>query len=389
MGYILKDGYSLLAQRTLGSAVNQLLFITTIIMRNSLFITLVFFLLLSCRHNKNGQFVEILKTIEMDSTISYNEIGPLQENLSLFSEIASFTFINDSLFAISSVNPAQVLLYNTVGNQVLQIGKRGNGPYEYISPAIIRTFNSQIYVWCNMRLKLIVFDLKGNPLKEYTNFKKGIKDFLIYDRLLCVYSSGGYDDPVVQFYDLETREFVEKGFGEQTNEHKILNAYACSGGLTCSKNKILFASNDALIIYEVDMQNNTLNKVAIQDTEFKVEKVETNPKDFMADVFKSTKYVFGSDIITGLYAIDNHLILTAEVGGIELEGLQLKDVSKKRQLFYVFDNSSNLLYKVKSKPIPGCSSCLYATNRDHLYAILYNDKDSKFHLVEILYHQGK
>lgn len=358
-------------------------------MNNSFFVFITSFLIiLSCGQKKSSS-VEVPKTFEKDSSLSYRMVCQLKENLSMFSEISSLVFLNDTQFVISSSNPAQVLIYDIFGSQVLKVGKHGNGPYEYIRPSIIRKYDNNIYVWCSMKLKLIVFDLKGNPLKEYTNFKKGIKDFLVYDGLLCVYSSGGFDDPIVQFYDLETSEFNGKGFGEQTNEHKILNAYSCSGGLTCSKNKILFTSNDEPMIYEVNIQNYVLNKIAIKDPDFKVEKVETNPKDFMADVFRSTQYIFGSDIITGLFSTDNNILLSADVGKIELQGLQFKDVSKRRQLLYVFDKSYNLLYKVKAKPIVGSSSCLYATNRDHLYAIIYNNKDSKFHLVEIFYHQDK
>lgn len=343
---------------------------------------------LSCSKRDN-RTVDVLQKIEMDSCIPSTPVCLLKENLNYISEIASFYVINDSQFVVSSVNPAQVLLYNIHGDQVLQIGKSGNGPNEYISPAIIRAYNNQIYVWCNMRLKLIVFDCNGKPIVEYTNFTKGIKDFCICDNLLCIYSSGGFDDPMVQFYDLETRKFNGKGFGEQTNEHKILNAYMCSGGLAFSKAQLLFAPNDAPTIYMVDIRDFTIKEMAINDPGFAIERVDENPVVFMADMLKSTAYIFGSDIITGLYATASHFIVTAEVGKIELEGLRFKDVSKRRQQFYILDKKLNLLYCIRSKPWEGSNPCLYASFSDDLYAIKYNIKDEVYQLHKLILERGK
>jgi hypothetical protein len=176
----------------------------------------IIFLLLSCSKEKSSQNQD-----SINEDVRLKDICVLQENINLFSEISSFVPINDSIFAIASVNPAQILLYNLLGKQILKIGKFGNGPYEYISPSIVKYHNNRLYIWCSSNLRLLVFDINGKPLLEFTNFNKAIKNFQIIKNLLVTYSAGGFNDPIIQLYDLDKKKYIKEGFGNQSNEHKI------------------------------------------------------------------------------------------------------------------------------------------------------------------------
>lgn len=112
-------------------------------------------------------------------------------NLELLGNLQSFNFLGEDHIVVASLRPSMVIVYDTEGDQLHTIGKHGEGPYEYLSPEIVRTFENNIYIFCRSLAKLMVFTVDGTPVREYINFSKGIKDFRIYkDRLYKFGRSG-------------------------------------------------------------------------------------------------------------------------------------------------------------------------------------------------------
>jgi WD40 repeat protein len=349
-------------------------------MKNFNFTIILLVIIAACTKEKKP--VQNVVPVNMD--IQLQTICSLKENINLFKDISSFTIVNDSNFAISSINPSQVFLYDFKGNQLVKVGKNGNGPYEYLTPSLVKSYENRIYIWCSTKLKLFVFDIYGNPMTEYTNFNKAIKNFLITDNYFVIYSAGGFDDGIIQLYDLNKKEFVKKSFGNQSNEHKILNAFQCSGALALNNNKVLFCSNDQAIINEIDINNLQLVKYPINDPQFKVEKVKMDHVQFLANVNSSIRYIFSSDLITGIYCTDKYYIVSGESGKVIMDGFNFKDTSARRLVFYVIDMNMKLAYTIKSKIIKGNNSCLYTSNKKDLFNITYNENDSMYHLNKIV-----
>lgn len=314
--------------------------------------------------------LDVPEEFNIDSVLAA-KICTLNDSAKVLGEVSSFEMISENSFVVSSSKSAQVIVYNVIGEPLFEIGSKGNGPFEYISPSLVRFYDQEFYVWCNMKLKLIIFDRHGTPVKEYTNFTKGINDFDIYENYLYLYSAGGFDDPIIQIYDLNKSEFIRKSFGKQTNEHKVLNAFSGAGGLALTEKELIFSPNDELIVYKVDLDNFSYSIYKVTDKDFKVEKIDVDHIEFMADP-ASVQYIFGSDIVTGVFCTDSYLILMCETGKIELNGFQIVDNSKRKQKYYVFDNKLDLKYSIQTYSDPG-GNILWSSYDDKMYKLRFND----------------
>jgi WD40 repeat protein len=345
-----------------------------------LFAIIFLFIVISCWEAKRDRLIDIPKTVNIDSSLTLQPLSILSCNLKLIGRISSFCFVDENNYVVTQINPPQVILYDKTGTQIREIGKSGSGPFEYISPAIVRSDNKNIYVWCNMQLKLIVFDTSGNPIKEFPKFERAIKDFVIYKNYVCFYSAGGFDEPIIKIYDLNTKKFIKQAFGVQSNEHKILSTMQGSGGLALSKNNLFFASIDELSVYKVDLDDFSISNYKINDPEFHVEKVNVDHHKFIGDP-KSIQYIFGSDITTGLFCTNNYVALKVEIGKIEIKGMQA-DNSKRMQKNYIFDDKMNLKYAVRAKLNNGCDNFLYTSYGDFLYALKLRE-DNTYELNKV------
>ncbi len=324
-------------------------------------------ILMSCKSEKNF-YIDIPEDHFFESGLPVKKVCDLEENLEVIGEIKSVSFSNKNSFVVSVPEPAGVILYNTEGEQLRLVGNSGNGPFEYIRPSLVRVYNDNIYVWCSMLTKLLVFDTSGNPVNEYS-FSRGIRDFVVFDNYVYFYSAGGFDEPIINVFDLNTGQTLEKGFGEKTNEHKIFMFRECTGGLDLSENNLLFSPTHKPYVYRVNLMNLSKEEYLINDPEFSFKKTTSEPQDFIYDIVNNAEYLFGSDIITGIYHTENHVILQAEVGKIVMSGLEFKDISNRKQKFYVFDKEMKLQFAVSSPISDRLNNCLYASNDDSFYAI--------------------
>ncbi len=349
-----------------------------------LLIIISFSFIASCSKNETFSLINIPKQINLDSGLSLQPVVTLKSNISMIGILNSFCIVDKKSFATSQKKPAQVMLYDMSGRQLHEIGKNGSGPYEYINPSIVRSSEQNIYVWCSTLLKLIVFDKSGNPIHEY-KFKKAIKDFVVYKYHVCFYAAGGFDDPIITIYDMSTDEFIPQTYGIQSNEHKILATNSASGGLALSGNNLFFALFDEPSIYKVNLDDFSISDYKINDPEFHVEKVKEDARTFMTNRIKSIDYIFGSDIITGIFCTNNFVALRSEVGKIEIENMQIVDYSKRAQKNYVFNKKMNLQYVVRAGLNLGCN--LYASQGDFLYTLKSLENEETYELNKVdLYH---
>jgi len=349
-----------------------------------IFVTAFFCVFLfSCKHfSREKVSVNIPKQIELDSCIELKDIATIEDDSVLLGTIKSFNMINDKEFVISTSKPAGVFLYNIDEKHLKKIGDKGKGPYEYLDPSIVKQYNQKIYIWCDKLTKLFIFSLSGEPLEKY-NFSYGIKDFVIYNNYACFYTAGGSDDNIVRLFDLNKRQFLSKGFGIKTKEHKILNMNACTGGLALDGSNLYFSLTNQPTVYKVRLSDFQVSTKEIKDPGFVNKKVHEEINQLLASP-QSAEYIIGSDIINGLFCIDSLLILKAAVGKIEMKGLQLTDISKRRQKLYVLNKNLRVEYSIKSKLNKGCNDCLYSSLGSHLYTLRLKDDFETYILSQML-----
>jgi hypothetical protein len=238
----------------------------------------------------------------------------------------------------------------------------------------------------------LVFDTSGDPIEEY-NFSKAIRDFVIIKNYAGLYSSGGGDEPILRIYDLSNNEFI-KSYGNKTNEHKILNAFNNTGGLTKYKNRLFFAPSDRLSIFGVNLKDFSIGQYNIDDTEFRVKTVDIDARKFVPNPRKTIRYYLESDFINGLFYIDNRLVLKAQVGKIEIKNfkfqsrakgkieLDLQDPTLKKQKYYVFNKNMKIEYTFKAniKNIKKHNDCHYTGEGKYLYKIKLSDDNQSYEL---------
>jgi len=353
-------------------------------------------------NNKSISSINISKNYKVDSSLNWEKICNLKENNRIIGKISSFDFLNDSLFIVGVSEQAQIVLYNSKGKQLQLIGNKGRGPYEYINPSIVKVFNNKIYVWCKKSTRLIVFNSLGKPINQY-NFSFGIKDFSISNNYIGFYTANP-SEPILKIYNLEKKSFI-KGYGDKTNEQKILNVFQNTGGITSTDNKLFFIPNNKLIIYEIDVNDLSSAIYIIQDSEFKINKKKEDVKKFIMKIKECYQYYFKSDIIDGLFHNGKGLIVKVQIKNANINqmninrkanrkgklDIKLNNNSSNKQKFYVFDNDLKLKYSVQTKitDILQHNDQLYMSHGEYLYLIKFNKKESNYELNRInLYDQA-
>jgi hypothetical protein len=312
--------------------------------------------------------------------LKYEKICQLKEKPDLLGEITSISFIDTNHFVISTIKPSKVFIYSTKGDQIKEISKIGRGPLEVINPSIVRVYDSMIFVWCNQLLKLVVFDEFGKPLKEYSNFKKGIIDFIPYKNYFCFYSGGGFKGSFIGIFDMDKR-IILKEYGEITNEGRLLGMMAGAGAMTISGTNLMFVEPSQLSITSIDLNNWSQSTKKNNDIEFIVNPMNKDAVKFAnSSRSKTIDYLFNNSVVTDLFPTNNGLILKAEVGLITEEKGK-NDISKRYDKFYFINNNGGIDFSIKTKRDMANYNCLYTCFDGTIYNIAQYISNNEYKYV--------
>ena len=343
------------------------------------------FIFISCSFNsKNNSNGNSFSTIVRDSVFDYENVCELSENLGLLSNISSFCFVDSSLFVVSTTKPSKLFIYDISGKQIAKIGNNGRGPNEYLNISLVKTYNEKIYVWCDKQLKLIVFNKKGVPLKEYKNFNKAIRDFIPYENDVYFYLAGGIENGLIEIYNLNQEKSKGKYYNP-SNEHNLLGILKYSGGMTIHNNKLLFSSADKLVINSLDLLSSEMIDFNFRDVDFKVTKVENDSRQIVnRKRNKVFEYINNNSVVTGLYSLSNNILLTTEIGYYIKEGKRLSNKNRYKKWF-VISNNMHIKYAIQVKQEWDLdSSLIYEYNGD-LYMIILKIKKEEMYYYLVKY----
>lgn len=311
----------------------------------------------------------------------------LSENRTLHGEIISVAHIDKANFVVSTRKPSSVITYDASGQQQLVIANVGSGPYEFQQPDIVRADNNHIYVWCSNQLKLIVYTHDGEPVDEFTGFKKAIQDFLPIGNKIAFYTTGGFVDSFIEVFDLDQKSIEYKG-GDVSNEQLVLSLQACAGGLSNVGNKLLFMSPDRLEINVLDLNvAEALETIKLEDPDFRVRPVAGEAKDFINNEReKAFLYLFENSQVNGIYALGEKVLVKAEVGKWEVDfDNKLFDGSDRFHKFYLLDKDLELSSSFVMERNNFENSCLYFSNGEFLHALDPKEEDNDYHYELIRY----
>jgi WD40 repeat protein len=351
-----------------------------IIMKNLIpLLSVILFLSLFCYSCGNQQNKKSAEYNEMN----YDRLCYLQENIDICGNLNSICFLDESHFVVSTKENPSVFVYDETGKQTLQIARRGNGPFEYINPAIVRCDSDRnIYVWCSMTLKMIVFDENGKPLNEF-HFNRAIKDFVPYKNYIFLYSAGGFES-VIDIYDRSAAKIITS-IGKASEEHKLLSINDPAGGITLLNHSIIFTCADRFDIELCDI--NDTSKVFETKTyktndieSFRVEHLNTTTVDLMnSNQDEAMKYISRNSVINGLFVTNDCVVLKAKSGTVDIENGKVLNNSLF-DIFYLFDKNLNYLYELQNVWKTDdflVYDNLYASNGKDIYFIAIHNSDEE------------
>ncbi len=291
----------------------------------------------------------------------------LEENLRKLSHIASVAPVGQNKFVVSSIQPANLVLYNEKGRQIDTLGRWGQGPYEYGSPHKIKSRGDTIFVWDENAVKFILYQENGLPLKEITGFSEAISNFIYFDNRFVLYLAGGRRAHFIAVYDVGKKSMV-RTFGLRNSQHDMLMFYAGSGGLASRGDVVFYASPAENTIHLMNLKNFEEQSCLIRDSEFKVEKKNL---DFSsAATFEEMKeYLFNNSRVCGLHILGKFIVA-------EIEDGRTDEQTRTTKLF-IFDLQLNALdtitlnYAMREK----LGSNVRCNDAEHVYFVSESDED--------------
>lgn len=343
-------------------------------MKNILLLITCFLIIFSCKKENY---------LNSKLSLDYHLVTTFNENTDLIGGIHTLSFINEDTLVVSTVNPANIYIYSSNGNQIKKIGKLGNGPGEFMSPNIIKVFDNQIYVWDSDNLKLIIYNKNGDYVSQYGNFAKAIKDFVIYDNFICFYYAGGHSN-IIGIYDLPNQKFIHQGI-KASQEHILLNVNNCAGGLIIDENFLVYFSADELTLNSLNLNDfESINKT-ILDNEFKVASIQSANDIINNSPNKMIEYLMENSFVRDVYQTDKEYIIHYEIGSINYnEDNSFNNSERKNKFLFINKKTYNLeSYYYENHEF--MSNCGYFNFNNKLYKLdSTEDKNSyKYSLYEV------
>lgn len=149
-----------------------------------------FFVFLSCIRNSKSIFVHSQPTVEVeelgkDRVINWGlsnttnpdfysdmvdsiRLIPLEtkDNV-LIGQISHIYQVNDTIVVVDAQKSIGIYSFNLEGKFLCHIGKRGEGPFEYMSINNVHLIGNRIYVVDWIKWSLICYDVLGNNISEH------------------------------------------------------------------------------------------------------------------------------------------------------------------------------------------------------------------------------
>lgn len=306
-------------------------------------VTGVLALLLMSPFNINAQHLEkYFRGEKGQLALRLKTIYPLEERLFLLSEIGWSAFNQEGFLALAMEGSPGIVLYDSTGRQLRQVGSMGRGPGEYASASIIQLLRDTLYIWDSKLLKFLKYDIKTNtPLLEIQDFRWSIQNFSVSGDDIYFYNSGRSTGPYIEQYNITENEYGRK-FGNRTEAHNLLAAYRYAGGIDRENQYIYYISPSSLRVYRINTRNGTEKSFIINDSEFKVPNVKNAREIILSDEF--TKITSKMSRVVDLFVMDKYVLVLAHIGeDTYSEQWDAYLVTNRKIRMYVLDSDMNYI----------------------------------------------
>ncbi|MBQ8811575.1 MAG: hypothetical protein IJZ70_04615 [Bacteroidales bacterium] len=279
----------------------------------------------------------------------------------------SMAVINENLFVLSTEK--QVYLYEE-GAVIQKIGQIGRAEYEYQLPMIVRVYKDEIYVWCAMSLKFIVFTLDGIPMHEY-QYDSAIADFAVTEDKIIIYNTGRRNENVLCVYD-KLSGGVDYTVGNTSEEHRALLKLFSTAPLSVNGNKVWFAHKDKLSICCLNLENSEQTTEAkIKSTSFNVNR-RLHTKDIQS-------YIRTNSAVMMLTTIGDECVVVAAEGVFESGDAGWDDGPRYFSIYNVNNQGNKCVKRIKASSL-GDPALFFICN-ERLYYLFHELTDDDIYLL--------
>lgn len=319
------------------------------------------------------------KSYDSTLTIEIEEVV-LNENLVLISPPRSFSVLQDDSFVVVTEN-FQIVRYSADGQQIQVIENIGQGELEIYAPRLVKSFKNGFLIWCSDLLKMVEYDANGIPIDEYFGFDHAIRKFEVDEDRIYTYISSTTGKPFIQIYNKTSRS-IEKLLGYSENEQVLKNLNGCAGGLATNGSSLVFSPSHALNIYQIKKPNFEKTKVTLLDENYfqNIEIYEDAVNLINTNQSKAIDLSLAKGLVTGLFYLNNQILITGEVGEFTKDHLSLN--TKNRKLFMLLLDENLNKKGIFFENYDALQSCrLFASDKGQFTRILQKERDSEMEYV--------
>lgn len=202
----------------------------------------------------------------------------LDQETQLLGSVTDATRLPDGRIAVATVDPG-VFLFDAKGGFLQQLGSPGEGPFEYLNPALVRPAGDGVAVWDAGNRRLLTFQADGSPDEEWTGFRRSASNFVLHGDTLYLHHGGASTDLYVGIYLRNGHGEATTPLGEPPAGHAALSFIGGAAPMAPgSKGGVRYASPAALAVYAFDAPQGERLTYRISDPAFDTSPVDAFPR---------------------------------------------------------------------------------------------------------------
>jgi len=202
----------------------------------------------------------------------------LDQETQLLGSLTDATRLPDGRIAVATVDPG-VFLFDADGGFLQQLGRPGQGPFEYLNPTLVRPAGDGVAVWDAGNRRLLTFQADGSPDAEWTGFARAVSNFALQGATLYLHHGGASTDPYVGVYTHDHRGEALTRVGAHPEGHAALSFIGGAAPMAPgSEGGVRYASPSALAVYAFDAPQGERLAYRISDPAFDTSPVDAFPR---------------------------------------------------------------------------------------------------------------
>jgi len=269
----------------------------------------------------------------------------LDESLVTLDEVRSALILPDESIVVVSKAVAAVVRYDAQGRQSRVVGRWGEGPFEYVSPSIVRRYKDGIVVFDSGTLKFVYYGMDGVGREEWKGMPHGLTDFHIDGDDVIAFSGSSFDYFLMR---IDRADRDTSRFAKGSMLRSAIMSYEGTGNLGVRAGKAYYVYPDEPAVRIVDTKAGSESVVPVPDEDWTVLSGSL-PADDFEDLNHALfdgrllKYLSVSSVNLGVLSLADYVVAMVEDGSLAWDGKDVPKAKERVLKLFIFDDAMNLL----------------------------------------------